>query len=238
MSGTVSSFVKHALSVEQEPSPRSRSFVDSSDSYSEASFRTTASSSDEPPATNHPFYRLPTHPLILPPSALNRKLKPAPFFEVWDAANIKPFIVEVMGALPTTHNYYEGIHLCRTIFVSKYGFGRYMDNMSLFWAAFHESYAGRDIDPHSASWSRWRHDRMMELEHVLSHSYVWGSDEAGSYLEEYISFRPGDSGATFAEDQLYLRNFGAKVTRFEVGWIGIENCNPEWAEDVVEATIP
>jgi len=217
------SFVKHAMSVD----------TSCGDTHSVASFQSSASSSDEPPAPNHPFYKLPTHPLILPPSVLNRKVKPVPFTEVWDAVNVKLFIMEVMGTLPISHDYHQGIHICRTIFVSKYGFGRYMDNMALFWGMFHDTYVGRDSDPHSASWSRWRYDRKVELEHVLCHSYIWGPDDGGSYLEEYINFKPGESGRTYVEDHEYLRRFGAKVTMFEVGWIGIESCNPEWGEENV-----
>ncbi|KAF8427708.1 hypothetical protein EV426DRAFT_682714 [Tirmania nivea] len=208
-----SSFVKHAMSV--DPHLNSSLGTSYSDTHSEASFQSNPSSSDEPPAPNHPFYKLPTHPLILPSWVLNRKVKPAHFQEMWDSVNVKLFIMEVMGTLPTTHDYHEGIHNCRTIFVSKYGFGR-------------------DSDPHSASWSRWRHDRKLELEHVLCHSYVWGSDDGGSYLEEYINFKPGEPGRTYMEDHEYLRKIGAKVTRFEVGWIGIENCNPEWGDEDVK----
>ncbi|KAF8424420.1 hypothetical protein BGX38DRAFT_1330617 [Terfezia claveryi] len=226
------SFVKHAISVDPHLDPS----LDNScrDTHSEASFQSSASSSDEPPAPNHPFYKLPIHPLILPSGVLNRKVKPVHFKEVWDAVNIKLFIIEVLGTLPTNHDYHEGIHICRTIFVSKYGFGRYMDNMTLFWGMFHDTYVRRDSDPHSASWSRWRYDRKVELEHVLCHSYVWGSDDGGSYLEEYINFKSGEPGRTYVEDQEYLRRFGAKVTRFEIGWIGIENCNPEWGEENVK----
>lgn len=88
----------------------------------------------------------------------------------------------------------------------------------------------RDSDPHSASWSRWRHDRRLELQHVLCHTYAWSSDEGAGYLEEYINFKLGESGLAPAEEQEYLRQYGAKVTRFEVNWIGIESCNPEWAD--------
>ena len=161
-------------------------------------------------------------------------MKPVHFQEVWDAVNVKLFIIEVMGALPTTHDYHEGIHICRTIFVNKYGFGRYMDNMTLFWGMFHDTYMGRDSDPHSASWSRWRYARKVELEHVLCHFHAWGSDDGGSCLEEYINFKLGELGRTYMEDHEYLKRFGAKVTRFEVGWIGIENCNPEWGGKNIE----
>jgi len=222
--------LKHAMSAESHLNHS----LDTGDTHSEASFQSNASSSHEQLSPSHPFSRLPTHPLILPSSVLNQKVKPGHFQEAWDAVNVKLFIVEVMGALPTTHDYHKGIHLCRAIFVSKYGFGRYMDNMSLFWGMFHDTYVGRDSDPHSASWSRWRYDRRVELEHVLCHSYVWGSNDGGNYLEEYINFKPGEPGRTYVEDQKYLRIFGAKVTRFEVGWIGIENCNPEWGEENVK----
>lgn len=209
------------------------------DAHSESSFHSSiASSSEEPSTSNYPFYRLPTHPLILPSSVLSRKLKPKPFIEVWDTANVKSFIIEVMGPLPSTHNYHEGIHLCRIIFVDKYGFGRYMESMVLFWSLFHETYIHRDSDPHSASWSRWRHDRRLELEHVLCHSYVWSSDEGASYLEEYIDFRLGESGLAPTEEQEYLKQYGAKVTRFEVNWIGIESCNPGWADKSVLSRNP
>lgn len=227
-SSSTSSFVKHAVLVDTEGSPNPDSSF--SDTHSEVFSPSNDSSSEEPSPINHPFYKIPTHPLLLPPSVLNQKVKPAPLSELWGPDTIIPFIIEVMGALPTTHNYHEGIHLCRTIFVDKYGFGRYMDNMALFWGLFHDTYMSRDSDPHSASWSRWRHDRKKELEHVFCHSYVWGCEEGGAYLEEYINFKPGESGQSHEEEQEFLRNYGAKVTRFEVGWIGIENCNPEWVE--------
>lgn len=179
----------------------------------------------------HPFYKVPTHPLILPQSVLNHELKPQPTLELWDVDGVNAFVIDVMGALPATYNYHEGIHLCRTMFVKKYGLGNYMDSMALFWSMFHKSYAGRDMDPYSASWIRWRHDRRMELEQILCH-YPSKKEECTDFLEEYLEFSQItaiDKEGGRKSNMVFYKTYGEKVSRFEVEFLGVEKCCPDCA---------
>ncbi|KAI5795348.1 hypothetical protein DFH27DRAFT_602145 [Peziza echinospora] len=104
--------------------------------------------------------------------------------------------------------------------------------MVLFWGIFHDTYVGRDIDPHSAYWCRWRHDRRIELEHIICHSPICDDKTEGNYLEKYLDYIPSQLGYGSSEDQEFYKKHGEKVSKFEMSCMGIEKCNPEWNDGI------